>query len=152
VATVLAFFVALGLNPWKAAAVGAFGIAMYVADSTAISTKIYGEILRLPLFIVLLALFLGGALMGVWGALIATPVAAAIDLVIRDHLSRAATPEPAEAHVATPRPRTGNSERSRRSGPQGQAEAAPSGRERPPPGGPALWSDHSESSRSKKER
>jgi predicted PurR-regulated permease PerM len=107
VSTVPALLVALGLDPWKAAGVAAFGIAMYIADSTAISTKIYGEILRLPLFIVLLALFLGGALMGVWGALIATPIAAAVDLVVRDCLaSRASapvTPRPGEDGTA-PRP------------------------------------------------
>jgi predicted PurR-regulated permease PerM len=102
VATVPAFVVALGLAPWKAAVVAAFGLAMYIADSTAISTKIYGEVLRLPLFVVLLALFLGGALMGVWGALIATPVAAALDLVIREHLGRGAAPEGAAPDGRTP--------------------------------------------------
>ena len=82
VAMVPAFFVALGLSAWQALAVGAFGVGMYIVDSTTLSTKIYGELLRLPMFVVLLALLTGAALMGIWGALIAAPVAAGIQSVL----------------------------------------------------------------------
>jgi predicted PurR-regulated permease PerM len=84
VALVPAFVVALGMSAWQAAAVGAFGVLMYIVDSTTLSTRIYGELLRLPMFVVLLALLIGAALMGVWGALIAAPVAAGIQSVLED--------------------------------------------------------------------
>jgi predicted PurR-regulated permease PerM len=66
-----------------------FGLAMYVIDSVTLSTKIYGELLRLPMFVVLLALLIGGALLGVWGAMIAAPVAAGIQSVLEDRLDPA---------------------------------------------------------------
>jgi predicted PurR-regulated permease PerM len=84
VAAIPAFLVALDLAPWQPVAVAVFGLALYVVDSTTVSTRIYGHLLRLPMFVVLLSLFLGGALMGVWGALVAAPVAAAIQVVLRD--------------------------------------------------------------------
>jgi predicted PurR-regulated permease PerM len=84
VAMVPAFAVALGMSAWQAFAVGAFGVTMYLVDSTTLSTRIYGGLLRLPMFVVLLALLIGAALMGVWGALIAAPVAAGIQSVLED--------------------------------------------------------------------
>ena len=84
VAMVPAFAVALGMSAWQAFAVGAFGVLMYIVDSTTLSTRIYGELLRLPMFVVLLALLIGAALMGVWGALIAALVAAGIQSVLED--------------------------------------------------------------------
>jgi predicted PurR-regulated permease PerM len=86
VALLPAFGVALGLSGWQAVAVAAFGLAMYVVDSTTLSPKIYGELLQLPMFAVLLALLLGAALMGVWGAMIAAPVAAGLQSVLEDQI------------------------------------------------------------------
>jgi predicted PurR-regulated permease PerM len=79
-----AFAVALGLSVWQATAVLVLGVAMYVIDSTTLSTRIYGGLLHLPMFVVLLALLIGAALMGVWGAMIAAPVAAGIETLIED--------------------------------------------------------------------
>jgi predicted PurR-regulated permease PerM len=84
VAMVPAFVVALGLSAWQAVAVAAFGLGMYLLDSTTLSTRIYGQLLRLPMFAVLLALLIGAALMGVWGAVIAAPVAAGLQSVLED--------------------------------------------------------------------
>lgn len=86
IAIVPAFVVALDLSVWQATAVAVFGVAMYVVDSTTLSTKIYGELLRLPMFVVLLALLVGAALMGIWGAMIAAPVAAGIHSVLEDQM------------------------------------------------------------------
>lgn len=88
IAMLPAFAVAIGLSAWQALAVAAFGVTMYIVDSTTLSTRIYGELLRLPTFVVLLALLIGGAVMGVWGALIAAPVAAAIETILEDHARR----------------------------------------------------------------
>ncbi len=64
----------------------AFGIGLNIVDSLIVSPKLFGEMLRLPMFIVLLALLFGSVLMGVWGALIATPVAVAVQVIIRDQV------------------------------------------------------------------
>ena len=101
VAMVPAFAVALGMSAWQAFAVAAFGVIMYLVDSTTLSTKIYGELLRLPMFVVLLSLLIGAALMGVWGALIAAPVAAGIQSVLEDQ-SR-----PRLTYLKTARPAAG---------------------------------------------
>jgi predicted PurR-regulated permease PerM len=79
-----AFAVALGLSAWQATAVLGLGLAMYIIDSTALSTRIYGGLLHLPMFVVLLALLIGAALLGVWGAMIAAPVAAGVQTLLED--------------------------------------------------------------------
>lgn len=81
-----AFFVAAGISAAHALGVAIFGIALNVLDSTVITTRIYGETMRLPMFIVLLSFLIGGVLMGVWGALIAVPVAVAIQAVLRERV------------------------------------------------------------------
>jgi predicted PurR-regulated permease PerM len=51
---------------------------MYVVDGATLSAKIYGQLLQLPMFVVLLALPVCAVLMGIWGAMIAPPVVAGI--------------------------------------------------------------------------
>jgi predicted PurR-regulated permease PerM len=51
---------------------------MYVVDSTTLSAKIYGQLLQLPMRVVLLALLVYAVFMGIWGAMIAPPVVAGI--------------------------------------------------------------------------
>lgn len=87
IAMVPAFGVALGLSAWQATAVAVFGMGMYVVDSTTLSSKIYGDMLHLPMFVVLIALLIGASLMGVWGAMIAAPVAAGIQSIVEDQLA-----------------------------------------------------------------
>jgi len=53
-------------------------------ESRFLVPKIYGRALRLPSSIVLLALLIGGTLMGIVGALLALPVAAAIRMIIEE--------------------------------------------------------------------
>ena len=107
VAMVPAFVVALGMSAWQAVAVGAFGVIMYLVDSTTLSTKIYGELLRLPMFVVLLSLLIGAALMGIWGALIAAPVAAGIQSVLEDQARPRLTYLPAARPGAAGEQQTG---------------------------------------------
>jgi len=90
IAYVPAFAVALGLSTWQAAGVLVLGVAMYIIDSTALSTRIYGGLLHLPMFVVLLALLIGASLMGVWGAMIAAPVAAGLETILEDFVGAAA--------------------------------------------------------------
>jgi predicted PurR-regulated permease PerM len=85
-ATIPAFVIALGMSTWQAVGVAAFGLSLWAADATVIAPRIYGAALRLPSFVVLFSIMFGAAVMGTWGALIATPVAAALDAVLRDRL------------------------------------------------------------------
>ena len=105
IAMVSAFVVTLGLSAWQAVAVAIFGTTIYIVDSTTLSTKIYGELLRLPMFAVLLALLVGGAVMGIWGALIAAPVAAGLETILEDHARHAGaliTPMPTPSRSPDP--------------------------------------------------
>jgi predicted PurR-regulated permease PerM len=84
-----ALLVALGLSTGQAMAVLVFGLVLAVADQTTIAPRVYGTALRLPAFVTLLAMLIGGAIMGVWGALVGPPIAAAVDVVLRDRAERA---------------------------------------------------------------
>lgn len=84
--TVPAFVVALGLASWQAPAVAAFGLAYYLADVAVLAPRLMGHSVRVPTFVALVALFVGIALMGLWGALIATPIAAAIHQVLGERV------------------------------------------------------------------
>lgn len=99
VATIPAIFIAVNGEPWQLGAVVLFAVVYYIVDSTMIAPKIYGEMLQVPMGIVLFGLFLGGMLMGVWGALIAAPVAAALQMMIRDYHGRDPLPDNGKADV-----------------------------------------------------
>jgi predicted PurR-regulated permease PerM len=53
-------------------------------ESRYLIPKVYGKVLRLPSSLVLLALLMGGTLMGIAGALLALPAAAAVLMLIRE--------------------------------------------------------------------
>jgi predicted PurR-regulated permease PerM len=53
-------------------------------ESRYLIPKVYGKVLRLPSAVVLLALLAGGTLMGITGALLALPTAAAVLMLIRE--------------------------------------------------------------------
>jgi len=53
-------------------------------ESRVLVPKVYGRVLRLSAAVVVLALLIGGTLMGILGALLALPVAAALQMVIRE--------------------------------------------------------------------
>ena len=83
-----AVIVALQLSQWQAIAVALFGIVLYVLDATFIAPKIFGGVLRLSMFVVFLAILIGGSLLGVWGAILALPIATAGKLVLEQVLYR----------------------------------------------------------------
>jgi predicted PurR-regulated permease PerM len=94
-ALVPAFFVALALAPWQPMAVAAVAIVTYALDGTVLVPKVFGDILKLPKVIVLVSAMIGALLMGVWGALIAPPVAVAVQILLRDLLGREVEQAPA---------------------------------------------------------
>ncbi len=83
-----AALVELSLSTWRAIAVVVFGLTLHVVDATILAPKIFGDRLRLPTFVVFVAILLGSTLLGLWGAIIALPLAAGIDLVLRDAMGR----------------------------------------------------------------
>lgn len=84
--------VALTLSTWQAVAVVTFGLTLHVLDATIIAPKVFGNRLRLPTFIVFVAILLGSDLLGLWGAIVALPLAAGIQLAIQDAMGRPAEP------------------------------------------------------------
>jgi predicted PurR-regulated permease PerM len=84
----------LSVGPAVAAAVsrGPFVVAIVLAtmlgyeelESRFLVPKIYGNVLKLPSSVVLFALLVGGTLMGIPGALLALPVAAAVRMLVEE--------------------------------------------------------------------
>jgi predicted PurR-regulated permease PerM len=68
------------------AAVGVLGaLAVYQeVESRFIVPRVYGKVLRLPAATVMIALLVGGELMGILGALLALPIAAGLRMVIEE--------------------------------------------------------------------
>lgn len=53
-------------------------------ESRILVPRVYGRVLRLPSAIVLVALLVGGTLMGILGALLALPIAAGVRMIVRE--------------------------------------------------------------------
>jgi predicted PurR-regulated permease PerM len=53
-------------------------------ESRILVPRVYGKVLRLPPAVVLLSLLIGGTLMGIVGALLALPIAAGLQMVVRE--------------------------------------------------------------------
>ena len=75
---------ALARGPVVAAVVLLTMLAYEEFESRVLVPRIYGRALRLPSSVVLLALLAGGTLMGILGALLALPVAAAVRMLIEE--------------------------------------------------------------------
>ena len=79
-----AVLAALSQGPVVAAVVLVLMLAYEELESRVLVPRIYGRALRLPSSVVLFALLAGGTLMGVLGALLALPVAAAAMMLIEE--------------------------------------------------------------------
>jgi predicted PurR-regulated permease PerM len=79
-----AVFAALPRGPAIAVAVLVLMVAYEEFESRVLIPRIYGRALRLPSSVVLFALLAGGTLMGILGALLALPVAAAVMMLIQE--------------------------------------------------------------------
>jgi predicted PurR-regulated permease PerM len=73
---------ALTVNPLTAVVVTAVLVAYQEFESRFVVPRVYGQTLRLPSAVVVLAVLAGGVLMGIVGALLALPVAAAIIMLV----------------------------------------------------------------------
>ena len=79
-----AFLAALSRGPAVAAVVLVLMLAYEEFESRVLIPRIYGRALRLPASVVMFALLAGGTLMGILGALLALPVAAAVTMLIEE--------------------------------------------------------------------
>jgi hypothetical protein len=75
---------ALARGPTIAIVVAVVLICYQEFESRILVPRIYGRVLRLPSAAVLLALLIGGTLLGVIGALLALPIAAGLQMIGRE--------------------------------------------------------------------
>jgi predicted PurR-regulated permease PerM len=83
-ATTPATLAAFAVGPWAAVIVLTAMLAYQEFESRILVPRVYGRILRLPSVVVLVALLVGGKLLGIIGALIALPVAAVLRMLFEE--------------------------------------------------------------------
>ncbi|HYP88289.1 MAG TPA: AI-2E family transporter, partial [Polyangiaceae bacterium] len=103
IATAPATVLALTVSPGTAAAVAGLYVGYHMLESYLIVPRVYGRSLRLSTLAVLLALFVGGSLQGIVGAVIVLPLVAAYPIVERIWLRSYLAPEVIADHSALAR-------------------------------------------------
>lgn len=83
-ATTPATLAAFSVGPWVGVVVLVAMLAYQEFESRILVPRVYGFILRLPSVVVVVALLVGGRLLGIIGALIALPVAAALRMMFEE--------------------------------------------------------------------
>ena len=83
-ATTPAALAAFSVGPWEGVMVLLAMLAWQEFESRILVPRVYGHILRLPSVVVMIALLVGGKLLGIIGALIALPVAAALRMMFEE--------------------------------------------------------------------
>lgn len=84
VATVLPVLVAISQNIWLGVYVIAFGLLVQLIEGNVLVPRVMGRAVGVSHLTVILGLLVGGKLMGVAGALLAVPIAAAIQVILVD--------------------------------------------------------------------
>jgi predicted PurR-regulated permease PerM len=101
----LLVIVGLFVEPWKALVLLVFVLVYQQVESNLLQPLVYSQAVQLNGLVILIALLVGGQLLGIPGALLAIPVAEIIRILIteiRDY--RRAAQEAGETAVASPRP------------------------------------------------
>jgi predicted PurR-regulated permease PerM len=86
IAGVVVCLVALTVSVPVALATGGFFLVYRLIEDYLLVPKIIGRVLKVPGLVTVVAVLLGGVLLGVIGALVAIPVAAAVLLIVREVL------------------------------------------------------------------
>jgi predicted PurR-regulated permease PerM len=86
VAGIIVALVALTVSLPVSIATLAFYITFRLAEDYLLVPKVIGKAVEVPAFATLVAVLIGGALLGIVGALVAIPVAAAIQLLVQELL------------------------------------------------------------------
>jgi predicted PurR-regulated permease PerM len=103
----LLVIVGLFVEPWKAVVLMVFVLVYQQIESNFLQPLVYSQAVQLNGLVILIALLVGGQLLGIPGALLAIPVAEIIRILIteiRDY--RRTTQETGETAVASPPPAT----------------------------------------------
>jgi predicted PurR-regulated permease PerM len=101
----LLVIVGLFVEPWKAVVLLIFVLVYQQVESNLLQPLVYSQAVQLNGLVILIALLVGGQLLGIPGALLAIPVAEIIRILIteiRDY--RRTTQEAGETAVASPPP------------------------------------------------
>jgi predicted PurR-regulated permease PerM len=102
----LLVIVGLFVEPWKAVVLLVFVLAYQQVESNFLQPMVYSKAVQLNGLVILIALLVGGQLLGIPGALLAIPVAEIIRIVVTELLAYRRTPreasEPAVASSARP--------------------------------------------------
>src|SRR5215204_1568945 len=103
----LLVIVGLFVEPWKAVALLVYIVVYQQAEGSLLQPIVYSKAVQLNGLVILIALLVGGQLLGIPGALLAIPVAEIIRIVITELLAYRRTPREArEPAVATSAPPT----------------------------------------------
>src|ERR671913_884693 len=99
----LLVIVGLFVEPWKAVVLLVFVLVYQQVESNFLQPMVYSKAVQLNGLVILIALLVGGQLLGIPGALLAIPVAEIIRIVVTELLAyRRTTREPNEPAVASP--------------------------------------------------
>jgi predicted PurR-regulated permease PerM len=102
----LLVIVGLFVEPWKAVVLLVFVLVYQQVESNFLQPMVYSKAVQLNGLVILIALLVGGQLLGIPGALLAIPVAEIIRIVVTELLAYRRTPreanEPAVASSARP--------------------------------------------------
>jgi predicted PurR-regulated permease PerM len=99
--------VGLFVEPWKALVLLVFVLVYQQVESNFLQPIVYSKAVQLNGLVILIALIVGGQLLGIPGALLAIPVAEIIRIVVAELLAyRRTTPEADEPAVASSSPPT----------------------------------------------
>ena len=103
----LLVIVGLFVEPWKAVVLLIFVLIYQQVESSILQPMVYSKAVQLNGLVILIALLVGGQLLGIPGALLAIPVAEIIRIVVTELLAyRRATQEATELAVASSSPPT----------------------------------------------
>ena len=98
--------VGLFVEPWKAVVLLVFVLVYQQVESNLLQPLVYSQAVQLNGLVILIALLVGGQLLGIPGALLAIPMAEIIRIVATDVLAyrreRQTTKEPAVASSSPP--------------------------------------------------
>jgi predicted PurR-regulated permease PerM len=104
----LLVIVGLFVEPWKAVVLLVFVLVYQQVESNLLQPLVYSQAVQLNGLVILVALLVGGQLLGIPGALLAIPVAEIIRILITEIRDYRRTPQEASetAVASSPRPAT----------------------------------------------
>ena len=82
-ATILTVLVGLAHSPSTAVAIGIYYLIYMQIEAYVLTPRVMGKVLAVPITLIIIGALIGGALLGLTGALVAMPITTAILLIIR---------------------------------------------------------------------